>query len=65
MPRPSAAEAIYGHLPCQSGYVAKQQDKATLARAMYPSLVKPEPNPRDAWREYLLQSIGLRKVGTR
>jgi hypothetical protein len=58
---PTAAEAIYGHLPHQSDYVAKSEREASpLATSMYP---RPKVKPPNYYRESLLQ--GLRELNAR
>jgi hypothetical protein len=56
MPRPTAAEALFPHLPHQSDYAAKQQDKTTVAQAMYPALTQ-RAKARDDWRDRDRQSL--------
>jgi hypothetical protein len=56
---PSAAQALYGHLPGQQDYVAKQQ-RPSLAEAMYP---RPKPKPPNPYRESLLR--GLRELNNK
>ena len=57
---PTAAEAIYGHLP-QSDYVAKgEREASSLAQAMWP---RPKPKPTNPYRESLLK--GLRELNAR
>ena len=64
MPRPTAAEALFPHLPRQSDVVAKQDHKATVAEAMYP---RPQTKPlsysqvKDLWRDRMLEIAGLRR----
>jgi hypothetical protein len=56
MPRePTAAEALYGHLPRQQEYVVKQDDRReTLAQKMYR---RPKPAPLNPYRESLLRCL--------
>ena len=52
---PTAAESMYGHLPHDNYYEAKQQDhKGTLAELMYP---KPKPKPTNPRRDLLLKNL--------
>ena len=54
---PTAAEALFGHLPRQSDVVVKQQDRnATLAETMYPELSQVD------WGTRYWELVGLRKV---
>ena len=52
---------MYGHLPHDNYYEAKQQDhKGSLAEVMYP---RPKPTPTNPYRESLLK--GLRELNAR
>ena len=52
---PTAAEALYGHLPHQSDYVAKgEREASTLAQSMWP---KPKPKPTNPQRDLLLKNL--------
>jgi hypothetical protein len=55
-PKPTAAEALFPHLPGREEYVAKQQ-RPSLAEAMWP---RPKPKPPNPYRESLLR--GLREL---
>jgi hypothetical protein len=56
---PSAAAALWGHLPHDNGRVADwvksdRQGKETIAQAIYPRPAPPKPNPD---RERLLRHL--------
>jgi hypothetical protein len=57
---PTAAEALYGHLPSQKDNAAKQQQRPSLAEAMWP---RPKPKPPNPYRESLLR--GLRELNNK
>lgn len=59
MARPSAAEALFGHLPHRSNDVPKQQtNAASLAAALYPSLAqKTEAEARERNRKTILPDL--------
>jgi hypothetical protein len=50
---PTAAEALYPHLPHQSDYVAKGET-SSLAQAMWP---RPKPKPTNPRRDLLLKNL--------
>jgi hypothetical protein len=60
MPRPTAAQALFPHLPHRSDDVAKRQGSATVAEAMWPSLGQQPKPPSNPYRESLLR--GLREL---
>jgi hypothetical protein len=61
MPRPSAAEALFPHLKSSDQAPKQQQQRSgSLAESMYPPA--PKPDPRDVWKEYQLELVGLRRV---
>ena len=61
MPAPSAAEALYGHLP-RAEPPTQQQHAQSLSAAMYPTLT-PKPQPKFSNRQALLD--GLRELNAR
>jgi hypothetical protein len=56
MPRPSAAESLFPHLPHRSDVVAKRQE-VTLAEAMYPRQARPPSNNPYSDRDSLLRNL--------
>jgi hypothetical protein len=59
---PSAAEAIYGHLPSQERSV-RQVSSVSVAHAMFPSLApKPKPARLDAFGfQWILAQVNERR----
>ena len=70
---PSAAQALYGHLPSASREPAQQRRQPTVADAMWPSLsrsakaAEAEQKRWDEWREQRRQSLlrGLRELNAK
>lgn len=65
-PKPTAAEALYGHLP-RKDYSAKQQPaQSSLANAMWPQL-SDKAKAMDQLREQRRQNLlkGLRELNAR
>ena len=67
---PSAAQALYGHLPSASREPVEQRHKPTTAQSMYPTMasIAPKPQPRlspdqlrAAWHEHLWSLAGIRR----
>jgi hypothetical protein len=73
---PTAAQALYGHLPSAARPEVKQRP-GSLAEALYPALApKPSPAPKrhreevplatlcdaDPWLEWRLAMVGIRRV---
>ena len=63
---PTAAQALFGHLPSAERPVV-EQSKPTTAQAMYPSQPSTQPRRlsydelREAWRDHMLALCGLRR----
>jgi len=53
MPKPTAAQALYGHLR-SAERPERSQSGPSLADAMYP---RPKPPPRDYYREAMLRGL--------
>jgi hypothetical protein len=51
---PTAAEAIYGHLPSGSSTEVEQRRASSLGEAMWP---RPKPKPPNPYRESLLRHL--------
>jgi hypothetical protein len=63
MREPTAAQALFGHLPSAAREPVKQSDR-TLAEAMYPRPSQRRLSPdelREAWRERMQELAGLRR----
>jgi len=64
---PSAAQALYGHLPSASREPVEQRHKPTTAQSMYPSQPSLVPKPmsygelKAAWRDHMLALCGIRR----
>jgi hypothetical protein len=58
--KPSAAEALYGHLPSQLPERPAQRSSISVADAMWPALA---PKPKAPPREILLRN--LREINAR
>jgi len=67
---PSAAQALFGHLPSAVRAEVQQRHKPTTAQAMYPTMPSLAPKPerrwsqgelREAWRDHVMQLMGLRR----
>jgi len=63
---PSAAQALYGHLPSGERPEVQQRSKPSLAASMWPSQT-PEQKRWDQWREERRQSLlrGLRELNAK
>jgi hypothetical protein len=71
MPEPTAAQALYGHLPSGEGREVEQRSKPPTSQAMFPSLPSLVPKPerqlspaelKEAWRDHMLALAGLRRM---
>jgi hypothetical protein len=46
---PSAAQALFPHLPHDAGQPVQRQQPASVAAAMFPNLTPPPPKPPTYW----------------
>ena len=69
---PSAAQALFGHLPSAARPEVEQRAKPTMAQSMYPGMPSLVPKPQPAsnlaaacdenpWLEVMLRSVGIRR----
>ena len=69
----NTAKTIWPHLksnerPEQPQHVHLAADgswrwpEQSVARTMYPHLLPPEPDPREAWKEWFIHAVGFRKI---
>jgi hypothetical protein len=57
MARPTAAEALYGHLPRAEPVQRPQRNTSSIGQAMWPSLGPQPKPPTDRHRESLLRYL--------
>jgi hypothetical protein len=69
-PKPSAAQALYGHLPSAVPALSTQRQPKSLANALWPTLAPPKPPPPKPrglpWSEVdprIARRAGLVRIG--